>query len=82
MNDIVPRSQTVDANQMRSLMALYEQNYDLISIGAYKKGTNLALDVAIEKIDRIHAFLQQEVEEKLDYDETVLLLKQAIRDEG
>jgi len=78
MNDIVSPEQTDAANTLRSLMSVYESNYDLISIGAYKKGSNPALDNAIEKIDNIHAFLQQRVAEKFEYDETVALMKQAI----
>lgn len=78
MNDIDERDQIDAANTMRGIMSIYESNYDLISIGAYKKGANPALDGAIEKIDKIHAFLQQKVDEKLEYEETVNLLKQAI----
>jgi flagellum-specific ATP synthase len=78
MNDIVEPSQRESANHFRSLMALYESNYDLITIGAYRRGTNPALDVAIQKIDRINAFLQQEVGEKFDYKQTVDLMKAAI----
>ena len=37
MNDIVPQDQIDAANKMRNIMAVYESNYDLISIGAYKK---------------------------------------------
>jgi len=78
MTDIVSPEQTDAANTLRSLMSVYESNYDLISIGAYKKGSKPALDNAIEKIDNIHAFLQQRVAEKFEYDETVALMKQAI----
>ena len=53
---------------------------DLISIGAYKKGANPALDKAIAKIDGINSFLQQEVGEKFEYDDTVSQMKQAISD--
>lgn len=79
MNDIDDPDQVGDANMMRNIMSVYESNYDLISIGAYKKGANPALDSAIEKIDRINRFLQQRVEEKFEYEETVSLLKQAIQ---
>jgi len=80
MYDIVDRAQTDDANKLRNIMSVYESNYDLISIGAYKKGANPALDTAIVKIEKINAFLQQKVEEKLDYDETWNLMKKAISD--
>ncbi|MDR2908268.1 MAG: flagellar protein export ATPase FliI [Oscillospiraceae bacterium] len=78
MNDIVPRDQMAAANKLRNIMAVYEQNFDLIAIGAYKKGSNPALDAAIEKIDKVNAFLQQEVGEKFSYEQTVELMKQVI----
>ena len=80
MYDIVDREQTDDAGKLRGIMSVYESNYDLISIGAYKKGSNPTLDAAIAKIDKINAFLQQKVDEKFDYDETWNLMKKAIAD--
>ena len=59
-------------------MSVYEANYDLISIGAYKKGTNPLIDEAIEKITRINSFLTQKTEDSFEYDETVRMLKEAV----
>ncbi|MCL2579659.1 MAG: flagellar protein export ATPase FliI [Oscillospiraceae bacterium] len=80
MYDITDRQQSEDAGKLRNIMSIYESNYDLISIGAYKKGTNPALDMAIAKIEKINAFLQQKVDEKFGYDETWNLMKKAIAD--
>ncbi|MDR1754139.1 MAG: FliI/YscN family ATPase [Eubacterium sp.] len=66
------------ANRMRNLMALYESNADLINIGAYKKGTNAALDEAIGKIDGINSFLKQGIKDSFDLSDTVIMLKEAI----
>lgn len=63
------------AGIVRNLMSLYQDNLDLISIGAYKAGTNPKLDVAIEKIDKINALLMQKVDEKVVFEDT---LKQLI----
>jgi flagellum-specific ATP synthase len=79
MNDIDDPAQVTAANTMRNLMSVYESNYDLISIGAYKKGANPALDSAISKIDKINSFLQQITTEKFEYDQTVELMKKAIQ---
>jgi flagellum-specific ATP synthase len=79
MNDIVPQEQIDAANEMRSVMAIYEANYDLISIGAYKRGANPALDRAIAKIDKVNAFLQQRTGEKFTFDQSVALMQEAIR---
>lgn len=78
MNDIVDPAQVEIANEVRAIMAIYEANYDLITIGAYKKGTNPALDKAISKIEKINAFLQQKTVENFNYDETVNFMKAAI----
>lgn len=76
MNDIAPREQVKIASRLRNMLAVYESNQDLISIGAYKNGTNPVLDDAIAHMDRINRFLIQSVDEKFTYDETVELMTQ------
>lgn len=66
------------ASRMRNLLSLYDANYDLIAIGAYKHGTNPKLDEAIAKIDKINGFLMQAVDEAFSLDETIRLLKEAV----
>ncbi|MDD2294321.1 MAG: flagellar protein export ATPase FliI [Eubacteriales bacterium] len=75
MNDIVDKEQLEAAGQIRNLMSVYDANYDLVNIGAYKSGTNPALDRAIDKIDGIHRFLQQEVDEKVEFQQCVDQMK-------
>jgi flagellum-specific ATP synthase len=66
------------ANKLRNLLALYEQNVDLINIGAYKKGSSKALDDAISKIDRINAFLTQKVNESFSIEDTITMLRETV----
>lgn len=66
------------ASKLRNLLSLYNNNVDLISIGAYKAGTNPKLDEAISKIDKINAFLCQRTNESFTLDETVKLLMEAV----
>ncbi len=49
---------------VRKVMAVYEENEDMITIGAYVKGSNPAVDEAIAKRDAVQEFLVQAVEEK------------------
>ncbi len=70
------------AGQLRNLLSLYTDNSDLISIGAYKHGTNPALDEAIRKIDAINEFLMQRVDDSYSLDETVQLLLEAVGDKN
>lgn len=66
------------AGELRRLLSVYESNIDLISIGAYKQGSNRQLDDAVSKIDKINDFLQQSVDESFSLEETIELLKSAV----
>ncbi|WP_326910445.1 flagellar protein export ATPase FliI [Sedimentibacter sp. MB31-C6] len=76
MNDIVSEEQNDNAKKLRDILSVYYANYDLISIGAYKKGTNLKLDEAITKIDQVNSFLKQGVNEKYTYEEVLKLMEE------
>lgn len=78
MNDIAEKDQIEAAGRMRNLMSVHDANYDLVSIGAYKNGTNRALDEALSKIDQINEFLQQEVDEKIPFGDSVEMMKASI----
>ena len=78
MTLIVPQAHQDLANSLRNLLSLYETNADLIAIGAYKRGTNPALDEAINKIDAINGFLTQRVKESFSLEETVSMLEKAM----
>ena len=51
------------ASAARDLLALHRKNEDIINIGAYVKGTNPRLDLAIARYDALQQFLRQAVEE-------------------
>ncbi|MCL2121466.1 MAG: FliI/YscN family ATPase [Clostridiales bacterium] len=78
MNEIVDEAHLDTASMFRNMLAVYKENEDLISIGAYKSGTNPALDNAIAHNDKMNAFLKQAVGEKYDYGETIELMAKAI----
>jgi flagellum-specific ATP synthase len=60
-------------------MAVYQENEDLISIGAYKSGSNPRLDEAIKKIDSINQFLIQEVSQVSTFNESLELMEKIIK---
>jgi flagellum-specific ATP synthase len=74
MNDIAAKEHNDNAKKIRDILSIYYENYDLISIGAYKKGTNLRLDEAITKIDKVNKFLTQDVYDKYSFDEIIKLI--------
>jgi flagellum-specific ATP synthase len=63
MPDIVDEAHLQMAREVRRLYSLYQQNRDLISVGAYQRGADPRIDKAIEKNAAILAFLQQDMNE-------------------
>ncbi|MCL7420564.1 MAG: flagellar protein export ATPase FliI [Methylobacter sp.] len=66
MPDIVDEAHLQMAREVRRLYSLYQQNRDLISVGAYQRGADPRIDKAIEKNAAILAFLQQDMNEPVD----------------
>jgi FliI/YscN family ATPase len=56
--------------RLLDLYAAYTDAADLISIGAYAKGSSEKVDEAIARIDAIRAFIRQGTEESYTWDET------------
>jgi flagellum-specific ATP synthase len=61
MTDITPDDQQSAATVLRMLLSAYRENEDLISIGAYRRGSNPQVDLAIEVREDIHQYLRQSV---------------------
>ncbi len=76
MNDIVSDEHKQAASKVRDLLSVYYQNYDLISIGAYKPGMNHKLDEAVKKIDSINAFLCQKVNESFSFEDILNMMEE------
>jgi flagellum-specific ATP synthase len=71
MIDVTGREHRDAANGLREVLATYRENEDLINIGAYVKGSNARIDLAIEKMPVINSFLRQGLDERAPFDETV-----------
>lgn len=71
MPDIIDKEHMNIANQIKKVMAIYKESEDLINIGAYAKGSNAKIDYAIDVIDEINDFLQQEVGEVIAYEDII-----------
>jgi flagellar protein export ATPase fliI len=65
---------------MRDLLATYKDSEDLISIGAYVKGSSKKVDFAIEKNDEINNFLKQGVHDKYTFSQIEDMIGQIITD--
>ncbi|MBM7623522.1 flagellar protein export ATPase FliI [Sporohalobacter salinus] len=75
MNDIITEEHQNAAQQLREVLATYEESKDLVNIGAYEEGNNPELDYALNKLDEVNDFLQQGIEEKSDFETTLQQLK-------
>ncbi len=75
MSQIAERDHKRVAGKLKNVLATYNEAEDLINIGAYKKGSNPDIDYAISMIKGVNEFLMQEVEEKVDFEESVDRLK-------
>ncbi|MCI8679789.1 MAG: flagellar protein export ATPase FliI [Oscillospiraceae bacterium] len=79
MVEIVSPEHRQLAGKLRDIMGVYEKNADLVSIGAYKAGTNPKLDHALKKIDAINQFLMQGVDEAFSYEESLNQLRRIMQ---
>lgn len=79
MADIVPEEQQRLAGRIRDILSTYEKNSDLVSIGAYKSGSNPKLDFALNKIDPINNFLKQGISEAFSYTETIEQMRSILK---
>ncbi|NLJ14682.1 MAG: flagellar protein export ATPase FliI [Ignavibacteria bacterium] len=59
-NDVISKKHKKAANQLLEMLATYKEVEDLISVGAYKTGSNPKTDKAIAMYEPIISFLKQE----------------------
>lgn len=75
MDDIITTEHREAAQELREVLATYEESKDLVNIGAYEEGTNPKLDYALNKLEEVNDFLQQDIDEKSDYQTSIQRLK-------
>jgi len=66
--------------QFRQIWSLYQQNKDLISIGAYQRGSDARIDDAIRRVPAMAQFLQQDVHESVDFQQGLTELRRVLAD--
>jgi flagellum-specific ATP synthase len=76
MNSLITPKLLKSANRFRRLWSLFQQNQDLIQVGAYEAGTNPDLDEAIRLRPAMEALLQQESNASVDMDHSQQLMIQ------
>jgi flagellum-specific ATP synthase len=76
--DVCSSDEVTLAGRAREHLALYRKNEDLVSIGAYQKGANPALDQSIALHEPLRGFLKQAVQERAVRADTFKKLKQIL----
>jgi flagellum-specific ATP synthase len=64
---VVSQEHIQSARRIRQVYSNYQRNRDLISIGAYTKGTDPRIDLAMNAEPAINAFLQQGMTQIIDF---------------
>ena len=67
------------AAKMRKILAMYRENKDLIDVGMYQPGSNPKLDVAIQMMPQVNAFLQQRTSDIVSMDTTIQTLVEMMK---
>jgi len=79
MHEIVPHEHTNAARRFKQILSTYQQNRDLIAIGAYHKGSDPRIDASIALWPSMQAFLQQDLQERVDFDKSVEALQALVQ---
>ena len=75
MSQIASKEHKESSSIARDLLATYKDSEDLINIGAYVKGSNKKIDMAIAYNDSLNNFLCQGIDEKSSFEATEVALK-------
>ena len=71
MPQVVSEEHLFQARRIRQVYSTYQQNRDLITLGAYTRGTDARVDLAINADPAIKALLQQGMKQVTAYDESL-----------
>ncbi|MEZ9257957.1 flagellar protein export ATPase FliI [Vibrio splendidus] len=75
MPQITTEEHVLMSKAVRQVLSICRKNQDLVSIGAYKPGTDPAIDSAFTLKPRLDEYLQQKMKETVPYDMCVNMLK-------
>jgi flagellum-specific ATP synthase len=78
MTDIAEERHLQLARRLKRLYSMYQQNRDLISVGAYHKGSDPRIDEAIAMNPGIMSFLQQDLHEAVGFEQSLDALEKLL----
>lgn len=77
MADVVTDEHRHAASAFRRLWAAYEENRDLILMGAYRPGNDPVIDAAVTRRPELLEFLRQDAREHIDFTSSTAALQEA-----
>jgi flagellum-specific ATP synthase len=78
MGDVIEAEHKKAATKFKRLSSILKENEVLVRIGAYEKGNDKELDLAISKKERMNLFFQQNPDEMSHFETTINELKQIL----
>jgi flagellum-specific ATP synthase len=78
MHQIATREQLDLANRFKQVYSTYQQNRDLITVGAYKRGADSRVDQAVEQWPKMLEFLRQDMYDPVGISSSFADLKQLV----
>lgn len=78
MTNLMTMEQLERVRRFKALYARYQRSRDLISVGAYHPGSDALLDRAIALYPRMEAYLQQDMNQRVDHAESMRALEQLL----
>lgn len=78
MPQITTDEHVLMSKAVRQILSICRKNQDLVSIGAYKPGTDQAIDSAFTLKPKLDAYLQQQMKETVPYAMCVNMLKNVL----
>ncbi len=74
MPQVVSEEALEKAKLLKQIYSVYQQNRDLISVGAYRSGSDKMIDLAIAKMPEIKTFLNQGLRDSFSYNDSMQAL--------
>jgi flagellum-specific ATP synthase len=71
MNDVTSYSHQDAARSFKHLYSIYQQNRDLISVGAYEAGSDEQIDIAISAMPALSRFLRQDMNTRVTLEQSM-----------
>ncbi|ONI44505.1 flagellar protein export ATPase FliI [Candidatus Epulonipiscioides gigas] len=79
MGDVTTPEHRELSTIIKKNMAIYAEVEDLINVGAYNKGSNPEIDMAIDKMGAINEFLTQKTHDNIPLDETIQIMRDIVQ---